>query len=71
MLIAEFIEQYDRVFDKLGKIKCCTREQTKKLIEICQLINPDVDYGNPDTGYMNVVNIKDLRCSGVLYCKSI
>ena len=51
-------ELYDKVFDSNGGIKPCGRDNCKKLIEACRIEFPEVDFGNPSTGYMNVENIK-------------
>ena len=52
------IELYYAVFDKNGAIKPCGREACKKLIEACQnACTKDIDFGNKETGMMNVTNI--------------
>ena len=55
-----FFELYDMVFDEKGNIKACGREICKKLIEVSRNIDDKVDFGNLDTGFMNVENIKNL-----------
>lgn len=54
-------ELYDVVFDKNGEIKTCGREACKKLILACEALKPGVNYGNSQTGFMNIENIKTLR----------
>lgn len=53
-------ELYEKVFDTNGDIKACGRDACKKLIKACQEIQPNVDFGNVDTGMMHVENIKNL-----------
>lgn len=54
------LEKYERVFDENGNVKACGREACKDLISACEQLKPDVDFGNKDTGVMNVENIKKL-----------
>ena len=49
---------YKVVFDKNGEVRACGRENCKKLSKACMELHPDVDFGNPDTGMMNIENIK-------------
>lgn len=58
-----FIENYNEVFSEDGKIKVCGREACKRLIETAYEINPNVDYGNKQTGFMNVESLKALKAS--------
>ena len=55
------IEQYNRVFDEMGNVKACGREEYKNLINMCKMEEPLTDFGNPITGMMNVENIKKFR----------
>ena len=48
------------MFDQNGNIKPCGRTITSKLIELAQVLKPGIDFGNKNTGVMNVVNIKAL-----------
>lgn len=50
---------YKAVFAEDGSIKACGREACKKLISACLDMKPDGDFGNLDTGVMNVENIKE------------
>lgn len=53
----ELKNMYNKVFDEKGEIKICGREACKLLIKA---INEEssVDVGNPETGMMNVDNLK-------------
>jgi len=59
---AELLSQYDLVFDEHGEILLCGRLQCITLIELCDGFNQkkDIDYGDNNTGMMNVQNIKKL-----------
>ena len=52
------IEKYSKVFNGNGDIKACGREACKELIIACMDKYPGVNFGDPDTGMMNVENIK-------------
>lgn len=56
----DFVSIYNDVFDQNGNIKPCGRTITSKLIELAQVLKPGIDFGNKNTGVMNVVNIKAL-----------
>ena len=51
---------YREVFNADGSIKVCGREACKTLIRSCMAYNPNVDFGNPETGMMNVNNIRQM-----------
>lgn len=53
-------EKYNKVFDADGDVKACGREITKELIAACMKLEPRTDFGNIQTGVMNVENIKQL-----------
>jgi hypothetical protein len=53
-------EKYEKVFDENGNIKACGRDACKDLIRECTNKWPDIDFGNADTGMMNVENIKKM-----------
>ena len=59
----KFIKLYDEVFDNKGNVKACTREKTKALIDCAKSLSPSNDFGNSDTGYMDIDAIKCLRNS--------
>lgn len=52
-------EKYNNVFDENGEVKACGREACKELIRACMEKNPGVDFGNPETGMMNIKNVKE------------
>ena len=56
----KIMEQYNKVFDEQGNIRKCGREECKKLIELCEAFQSDIDFGSLQTGFMNVKNIKKL-----------
>lgn len=56
-----FIEQYNKVFDKNGKIKLCGRINCKKLIEIADTLEPCVKHGNLETYMLNVETLEALK----------
>ena len=55
--MVELRELYDRVFHEDGTAKLCGREACKNLIIKLQEKFPGEDFGNLDTGMMNVNNI--------------
>ena len=60
--MSEILKLYNVVFTEDGQIKACGRENCKKLIVACEqdnINNPHIDFGNSDTGFMNVENIKN------------
>lgn len=57
----EFLAQYNRVFDTDGKVKLCSREECKKLIELANKINPEVNYGRIRFGMMEIENMHKLH----------
>lgn len=56
----EFRALYHEVFDLDGNVKNCGRAKTRKLIVQSKLLEPEVDFGNPDTGFMKIDAIKGL-----------
>lgn len=58
--MVRFKDLYNEVFDAEGNIKSCGRAKTKELIEEAESIKAGVDFGNTETGFMNVDNIKKL-----------
>ena len=55
----QLIAQYNIVFDEEGNIKACGRDACKKMISLCEEYTGIKDkYGNPETGVMNVEEIK-------------
>lgn len=46
------------IFDKDWNVLSCGRENCKELIMLLEEAYPDVDFGNAETGFMNIENIK-------------
>lgn len=51
---------YDEIFTDNGDIKSCGREKCKELIALLETTYPNIDFGNKNTGFMNVKNIKEI-----------
>ena len=56
-----FQKVYKEVFDANGNIKPCGRMKCKELIMLASQIDKNTDFGNSETGFMNVENIKKLK----------
>ena len=56
-----FMELYNEIFDEKGNVNACGRQKCKELIEISDLIEPNVFHGDLENGYMSVDNIKSLK----------
>lgn len=56
----ELTKAYKEVFSADGSILNCGRYKCIELINICSQIEPNKDYGDISTGFMNVANIKEL-----------
>lgn len=54
------VTKFNAVFNKDGTIKVCGRQACKELIIACMEYAPDIDFGNPNTGMMNVDNIRQM-----------
>lgn len=53
------LKQYDIVFDNDGNIKACGRIECRNLIRMCENYTGSLGkYGNAETGFMNVEEIK-------------
>lgn len=50
-------EQMSKVFDEKQQVMPCGRNECMTLIQMFQERFPDVDFGNINTGIMNVKNI--------------
>lgn len=57
----EFLEIYQKVFDENNITKNCGRELCSQLIECAQNVDETINFGNPDTGIMNIPNLRILR----------
>ena len=55
------LEQLNVVLDENGHPKACGRENCKKVIHLAEILRPGVDFGDVETGYMNVENLFDLK----------
>lgn len=51
------IKLYNDVFDEYYNVKACGRLACQKLIAAFEELQPDVDFGNKETGFMNIQNI--------------
>lgn len=49
---------YNAVFDTTNKVRSCGREACIELIKCCKEAEPSTDFGNAETGFMQVDNIK-------------
>lgn len=56
-----FFEKYDVVFDESGDVKLCGRNACRDLIFAAAAISPNQNFGDVNSGYMNVENIKKLH----------
>lgn len=56
-LSKETQSQYDIVFYKNKEQKACGRDNCIKLIELLQKEFPEIDFGNTETGFMNLENM--------------
>ena len=56
-LSKETQSQYDIVFYKNKEQKVCGRDNCIKLIELLQKEFPEIDFGNTETGFMNLENM--------------
>ena len=54
------LTMYHKVFNEDKSIKICGRAACKDLILECSKHNPDVNFGDLRTGFMNVENIHKL-----------
>ena len=50
----------DQVFTPSGNVRNCGRETCKQLIIQASSVYPDIDFGNPDNGMMNVDKFKEI-----------
>lgn len=49
---------YKEVFSSDGCVKACGREKCSNLIKACQSFDNSIDFGNVETGSMNVCKIR-------------
>ena len=55
-----FIEIYQKVFDETGNIRACGRTICKQLIQLAQQLDPNTNYGDLDTGFIEIQNMHSL-----------
>lgn len=55
-----FKNKYNQVFDKNGNISPCGRSVTRELILICEELDSSGNFGNDETGFMEIENIQNL-----------
>ncbi len=60
----QFCRLFDDVFDDALKIKPCGRQACIALILEAQKLDSHTDFGDVDTGFMNVDNILKLKFLG-------
>lgn len=60
-MIEQFKSYFNDVFSSDMSVKACGRGKCIRLIELANMINPSVDFGNKDTGIMNIENIISLE----------
>lgn len=58
-LVEEIRNQLSKVFTPNGDVKVCGRDECRKAIQIASEICPGVDFGNPETGIMNLQTFHD------------
>ena len=56
--IEEIKELYNKVFDENGNVTLCGRDASKKLMIALNEIYEAVDFGDLETGFLNVENVK-------------
>lgn len=55
-----FLEIYAKVFNDDGSIKNCGRTVCIQLISLAKQLGTDTDYGNVDTGFINIEPMQKL-----------
>ena len=48
------------VFNSNGEIRPCGREKCKELVSLASQIYPGINFGDPNTGIMNMDTMKEL-----------
>jgi len=56
----DFLELYREVFDKDNNVTACGRLKCKRLIELADSIEPEVNHGDVDTCFINIENMINL-----------
>jgi hypothetical protein len=57
------LEKYNEIFDEKGRVKLCGREKCIEFIELLSSNYPGINFGNKETGMMNVSNINEFMLS--------
>lgn len=60
-MLNNFKTLYNEVFNKNNEVKACGREKCKNLIKLASTIKPNIDFGDENTGFMNIDNMIKLR----------
>lgn len=60
-MLDNFKTLYNEVFNKNNEVKACGREKCKNLIKLASTIKPNIDFGDENTGFMNIDNMIKLR----------
>lgn len=55
-----FIEIYQKVFDEAGNTRACGRTVCKQLIQLAQQLDPNNNYGDLATGFIEIQNMHKL-----------
>ena len=58
--IKKFKALFSEVFDTNGDVTACGRVKCIEIIKLCSSIDNSKSYGDMDTGFMNIENIKSL-----------
>jgi hypothetical protein len=56
----QLLDQLHKVLDHEGNPKACGREECRKAIRLAGELFPGKDYGDEESGYMNVFNLFSL-----------
>lgn len=56
----EFEKLYKEVFDTEGNVLACGREKCKELIKLANAINNNINFGDENTGFINIKNMSIL-----------
>lgn len=54
------MQNFNKVFNSDGTVKLCGRENCKKLIKEADTLEPGIQHGNIESGYMDIKSIKRL-----------
>ena len=54
----DYIEAYREVFTEDGQVRACGRDACKRLIKLLTDMFPGFYFGNAETGFMDVENIR-------------